>query len=41
MKVTFLDKVLKGMSKGCDQKGDRVSKSDKSCPIYIMRLKGD
>ena len=29
-----------GISEGCDQNGDRVSKNDKSCHICIMRLKG-
>ena len=29
-----------GISEGCDQNGDRSSKSDKSCHIFSMRLKG-
>ena len=29
-----------GISEGCDQNGDRVSKNDKSCHICIMRQKG-
>ena len=28
-----------GISEGCDQNGDRVSKNDKSCHICSMRLK--
>ena len=29
-----------GISEGCGQKGDRVSKKDKSCHIRNMSLKG-
>ena len=29
-----------GISKSCDQNGDRVSKNDLSCHICIMRLMG-
>ena len=28
-----------GLEKVCDQNGDRVSKNDKSCHIYGIRLK--
>ena len=29
-----------GISEDCDQNGERVSKTDKSCHVCIMRLKG-